>query len=935
MKRPGRFIIVDDSTIHDSNDDCDDIPRLRKRQRIPSPTVPGTFKRKAMSESRPSLKPDYDGTVILIHDPKYFFEDDPGADCFIRVEKILFKVHSNVLCMSKLIERRITGRAERTTRQDPLELFGISVTEFRALMWARYATEDDAEGQPRNLEDLERLLSLTTVTKNFEYDCLHDWALNSIYHAFSSDSSLVDSCSSVILTRVIEVASRYKAKDLLDSAVSKWCDRIRRKDSPAVPAILAADEHKLEKLAGVAYYVHLLETIEQAPPPSMDIPLQIRVDPKLNSKHIVKLLSGHLSLVNFSERYRRRAPKLDCTESCSVDAHKACMLVWNERWQAAAGSRRVLALCSADVLGLVAEMSEKLSGDGELTEGVTETCRLAALENLKQTPNPDSLRILGPQGVNLWKLEREQAAKVSKESFSFVLQGTEDAQGVRADSDFEAQWFEQPLDHFSKGSNHTFLQRYWVNNRHYVAGSGGPVIVLDGGETSGEDRLTYLDTGIVEILTRATGGLGVVLEHRYYGQSIPVDNFTTDSLRWLDNEQAAADSANFMSSVKFEGINEDLTASNTPWIYYGGSYAGARAAHMKILYPELTYGSIASSAVTHAALSNWEYMEVIRRAADSECSGDLEQSIIMIDSALDTPQSRGPLKELFGLKDLQHDDDFVSLLSSPLGSWQSRVWGPFNSTAFDDFCSALTKPSANFSSAAALPFGSPSRMISITDDLKLDFVIDNYATYIKDVCPFNLVLNAMILTKSYISTLCQDVRGTGQSKSVLERTTILNTKSQPSTKTGACGNSKFALSGTAPPDQEQPRIISRRLTLEYLSKICKQAYPPGKFFTVPPLPNITAVNSLGDFDIAADRLAFIDGEVDPWRPDTPHSQFYAKDRPDTILRPFKRIPGAVHHWDEWGLLNISDEPPEIQKIHEEEIGFVTAWLKDFKAPGEH
>ena len=95
MKRPGRFIIVDDSTIHDSCDDAD-LSCSRKRQRTqdepPSPTMPGTFKRKAMSEARPSLRSDYDGTVILIHDPKYYFEDDPGADCFIRVEKILFKV---------------------------------------------------------------------------------------------------------------------------------------------------------------------------------------------------------------------------------------------------------------------------------------------------------------------------------------------------------------------------------------------------------------------------------------------------------------------------------------------------------------------------------------------------------------------------------------------------------------------------------------------------------------------------------------------------------------------------------------------------------------------------------------------------------------------------------------------------------------------------
>jgi hypothetical protein len=39
--------------------------------------------------------------------------------------------------------------------------------------------------------------------------------------------------------------------------------------------------------------------------------------------------------------------------------------------------------------------------------------------------------------------------------------------------------------------------------------------------------------------------------------------------RWLDNEQALEDSANFMRHVKFSGIKEDLTATETPWIYYG------------------------------------------------------------------------------------------------------------------------------------------------------------------------------------------------------------------------------------------------------------------------------------------------------------------------------------------------------------------------------
>ncbi|KAG6830564.1 hypothetical protein H0H92_016015 [Tricholoma furcatifolium] len=539
-------------------------------------------------------------------------------------------------------------------------------------------------------------------------------------------------------------------------------------------------------------------------------------------------------------------------------------------------------------------------------------------------PNPFRVDVLGPQGINLWRLDKARgaSAKIAKE-LSFVVQENEAGlnranANANAISDFEARWFEQPLDHFAKESNQTFLQRYWVNDRHYVPGSGAPVIVLDGGETSGEDRLTFLDTGIVEILTKATGGVGVVLEHRYYGDSMPVNNLTTDSLRWLDNEQSAADSANFMASIKFDGIDEDLTAPNTPWIYYGGSYAGARAAHMKVLYPELTYGAIASSAVTHAALSNWEYMEVIRLAADPKCSSHLENSIAVIDHVLDQPHFRGLLKGLFGLKGLEHDEDFVSLLSSPLGSWQSRVWSPFGSNDFDEFCAALSKPFGRFSAAAAdLPFGDPARMVSLSDDLKVDFTIFNYAQYIKEhyvaKCPADQTVEDCFGTyddaKFQLTTLDQDWRlWTFQ----------------------VC--TQWGYFTTAPPDQDHPRIISRRLTLEYESKICKQAYPPGQHFTVPALPNITAVNALGDFDLAADRLAFIDGEVDPWRPDTPHSQFYAKDRADTILRPFKIIPGGVHHWDEWGLLDLHQEPADIQKIHAEMIGFVEAWLEDFKAP---
>jgi Serine carboxypeptidase S28 len=82
--------------------------------------------------------------------------------------------------------------------------------------------------------------------------------------------------------------------------------------------------------------------------------------------------------------------------------------------------------------------------------------------------------------------------------------------------EFPVQAFPQLLDHWDEDSP-TFSQRYWVNRRHYQP--RGPVFVLDGGETNGVDRLPFLDTGIVEILAEATNGVGIVLEHRYYGMT--------------------------------------------------------------------------------------------------------------------------------------------------------------------------------------------------------------------------------------------------------------------------------------------------------------------------------------------------------------------------------------------------------------------------------
>jgi Serine carboxypeptidase S28 len=221
-----------------------------------------------------------------------------------------------------------------------------------------------------------------------------------------------------------------------------------------------------------------------------------------------------------------------------------------------------------------------------------------------------------------------------------------------------------------------------------------------------------------------------------------VEDLSTDSLRWLTNAQSLEDSAYFMKNLNLSsvGIKDDVTAYSVPWVYYGGSYAGARAAHMRVLYPDITFGAIASSAVTHATIYNWEYMDIIRTAAPKECSDHLVSSIAHVDNLLARPWFRRPLRRLFGLGGLTHDDDFVSTISWPLGSFQEKNWDEeVGNTSFEVFCAALA---GHHTRDRELMRWNTDEMLLHPDGADelgpnlgaapLDFTLLNYAKYIRE-----------------------------------------------------------------------------------------------------------------------------------------------------------------------------------------------------------
>lgn len=129
--------------------------------------------------------------------------------------------------------------------------------------------------------------------------------------------------------------------------------------------------------------------------------------------------------------------------------------------------------------------------------------------------------------------------------------------------------------------------------------------------------------------------------------------------------------------------------------------------------------------------------------------------------------------------------------------------------------------------------------------------------------------------------------------------------------------------------QDGKSLLSRVIDVDYTQQLCTLAFPPGEYNTIPSSPEVDALwNSYGGYDLQADRLAFVDGEHDPWL-DTCYHSNSAPARYNSDLHPEYLIVSGGHHWDSYGQLDIPGEPQFIREGHYWQIRAVKKWLRDF------
>ncbi|KAL9241752.1 hypothetical protein vseg_015822 [Gypsophila vaccaria] len=237
---------------------------------------------------------------------------------------------------------------------------------------------------------------------------------------------------------------------------------------------------------------------------------------------------------------------------------------------------------------------------------------------------------------------------------------------------YDTKYFTQTLDHFSFSDVGSFSQRYLINTDHWTGPKrNGPIFMYCGNE--GDIEWFATNSGFVWDVAPRFGALLLFPEHRYYGESMPYGSKEQaykdhTTLSYLTAEQAIADYA-----VLLRDLKRNLSAEGSPVVLFGGSYGGMLAAWMRLKYPHMAIGALASSAPVlqfENIVPPDTFYDLVSndfRCESTSCFNTIKESWDALASAGQNTNGLNQLSKKFHLcKDLQS--------TTPLSDWLSSAY---------------------------------------------------------------------------------------------------------------------------------------------------------------------------------------------------------------------------------------------------------------------
>ncbi|KAJ2899865.1 hypothetical protein IWW38_000817 [Coemansia aciculifera] len=292
--------------------------------------------------------------------------------------------------------------------------------------------------------------------------------------------------------------------------------------------------------------------------------------------------------------------------------------------------------------------------------------------------------------------------------------------GCIAVAEIQERVIEQPLDHFSGVSaGPWFWQRYYVDNQYYRA--DGPILLYSVGERTAQ--ASDLSNGFIGDLAKETGGLVVLLEQRFYGNSVPDFN-GTNVWQYLTVEQMMADIRRFSEHIDHVILEwttltrHRRTRTSMPLVLVGGSFAGSLMVWTRQRYPDLKALAVASSAPLSVVDGYWEFDKMV--AQRLPCAKTLSLAVCTVDRVLDSGDAAriNELKRQFGLDYAKNVVDIVTALTIQVSSLMQAPADEQSRVSIAAYCSQLERSDMTGVEALALmtrEYGQRHRLVSISE----------------------------------------------------------------------------------------------------------------------------------------------------------------------------------------------------------------------------
>ncbi|KAI1265567.1 serine carboxypeptidase S28 [Xylariaceae sp. FL1019] len=398
--------------------------------------------------------------------------------------------------------------------------------------------------------------------------------------------------------------------------------------------------------------------------------------------------------------------------------------------------------------------------------------------------------------------------------------------------------FTQPIDH-KNSKEGTFEQRYWWNAEYYE--EGGPVFLFNGGESDASDLVGYVDNYTLPgLFAQEFKGIAIVIEHRYFGESVPYDTLTAETLQYLTLPQSIKDMTNFASTIDLPFCEGNCNTNDNPWVLMGGSYSGALTAWTQQIEPGTFTAYHASSAVVEAIYDFNTYYQAVTDAMPKNCSADVKAVIKYVDGVLcsEDKEDINTLKTRFGLSAL-NDADFARYITLPQAQWQADQAYVFN------FCDAIESVASNYT----------NYMTDKNEDgVGLVAALDAYSKFVK----------------TEIAPSCgENGAGCSSFSDNIDWNTPKDFADQGRQWDWLLCNEPFGFWQVGPATNDNgTAVIPSALRPDYYQRQCPLKFPKTNGFESGSEMGFTAEHLnmwTGGWNADFDKVNFVQGKYDPWR----------------------------------------------------------------------